>query len=94
MIGMTLTVAPGIDMTRALGSERLSKQWLRDYLRKNPEKDFRNLSGGGTYVNGGDAVRMDLTLQVVSMRNPATVIAVVNYQRDAHTDWGYQAVVQ
>lgn len=88
-----LSVVPGIDMTRALGDMRLTKKWLRDYLRDHPEKDFRCLdTSRGTYVNGGDAtaIGMDLTLRV--MRG-ATTVAMVNYQRTETNEWGYQAVV-
>lgn len=97
-------VSPGIDMSRALGGARLTKKWLREYLRDHPEKDFRNLGLGGSYVNGQDALNMDLTLQVMS--NGSTV-AMVHYQRverkPSRSDdeipvapaefWGYQAVV-
>lgn len=90
-------VVPGIDMSQALrksNMKRLTKKWLRDYLRDNPQKDFRSLDGrGGTYVNGQDAVAMDLTLQVYDAEQRSTV-AMVNFQPTSANEWGYQAVVR
>jgi hypothetical protein len=90
-----LSVAPGIDMSTALNGGRLTKKWLRDYLRDNPEKDFRILGGrwAGSYVNGGDAMTQDLVLEV---RDPQTLDlkGVVAFQRTDANDWGYQAVVR
>lgn len=86
-----IPVSPGIDMSAALGKARLTKKWLRDYLRDNPQKDFRSLMmGGGSYVNGETALRMDLTLEV---HHNGASIALVNFQPTDTNDWGYQAVV-
>lgn len=96
----TLIVSPGIDMGDALRREtggKLTKAWLRDYLRGNPQKDFRIVGGPGplgSYVNGEDAIRHDLSLEV---RMPNGHVAVVDYQSCPVTDrneWGYQAVVR
>lgn len=90
-------VTPGIDMSAAMrrdGARRLTKKWLREYLKANPQKDFRNEDlHGGTYVNGGDAVQGDLTLQVM---DPATMstVAMVVFQTTDTNEWGYQAVVR
>lgn len=89
-----LTVTTGIDMRSALGKERLTKKWLRDYLRDHPEKDFRVLTHGVRGpVNGENVIDLDLTLQVVAPNDPGTVVANVNFQRVEGTEWGYQAVV-
>jgi len=87
-------VTPGIDMTQALGGSRLTKTWLRDYLRVFPQKDFRNLGPGGSYVNGQEAVDGDLTFQVYDAKRPGTTIAMVYFQRTTDNSWGYQAVVR
>jgi hypothetical protein len=90
-----LPVAPGIDMREALGSKRLTKKWLRDYLRKNPQKDFRNLNGGGTYVNGEECIKHDLTLEVRSLKPGSNeLVALVDFQPTDANEWGYQAVVR
>lgn len=98
-----LAVAPGVDMTDAmhlLNGGRLTKKWLRDYLRDNPQKDFRILNpvgagASGTYVNGQDAIRHDLTLEVRSLRPGSNdLVALVDFQRTDANDWGYQAVVR
>ena len=95
----TVPVLPGIDMSRALGSARLTKDWLREYLRANPEKDFANIgTDRGAYVNGEDCIRHDLTLEVRD-RNYFRdhVVALVVFQPCEKTDdnpWGYQAVVR
>ncbi len=86
-----LSVTPGIDMSQALGEQRLTKKWLREYLRTNPQKDFRNHTGRGAYVNGQDCINGDLTLQV--MRD-GTTVAMVNFQPTTDNEWGYQAVVR
>lgn len=88
-----LSVTPGIDMSQALGAQRLTKKWLRDYLRDHPEKDFRNHTGRGAYVNGEDAVRMDLTLEVFDSHLTRRV-GIVNFQPTDLNQWGYQAVVR
>lgn len=87
-----ISVHPGIDMTEALNGQRLTKKWLRDYLRTNPQKDFR-VAGNGQYVNGEDAIRADLSLEV---RRPITLdlVACVDFQTSTHNEWGYQAVVR
>lgn len=90
-----LSVTPGIDMSRDLASSRLTKKWLREYLRANPQKDFR-IHGSGTFVNGEDCIREDISLEV---RNPATseLVAAVEFQAVERTEqnpWGYQAVVR
>lgn len=105
-----LNVTPGIDMSEALAGQRLTKKWLREYLRSNPQKDFRNHTGRGAYVNGEDCVNYDLSLEV---RDPETMnlVAVVEFQRVEKADfstltpeqreqvrpqqvWGYVAVVR
>lgn len=89
-----LTVTPGIDMRSALGQDRLTKKWLREYLRDHPEKDFRVLTYGVRGpVNGENAIQMDLTLQVVGPYDPGTVVGTVNFQPTDANEWGYQAVV-
>jgi hypothetical protein len=93
MRGSTVPVAPGIDMSDALMGRRLTKAFLRGYLRENPQKDFRILvSGMGTYVNGEDAIRHDLTLEVRQPRG-GDFVALVNFQSTDDNEWGYQAVV-
>ena len=89
-----LSVEPGVDMTTALNGARLTKKWLRDYLRTNPQKDFRILGGRwrGSYVNGEDCIRQDAVLEVRD-RN-LTLVAVVTFQATDASDWGYQAVVR
>lgn len=94
MTGETIPVVPGIDMQRALdrSGSRLTKKWLREYLRDNPQKDFRNVGfRSGTYVNGQDAINFDLTLEV---RGGYDLVAVVNFQPTDTNEWGYQAVVR
>lgn len=60
-----LTVAPGVNLSRLLGGKRLTKKFVRDAMRDHPEWDWRILSvGHGTYVNGEDAIRYNLTLDV------------------------------
>jgi hypothetical protein len=93
-----LSVAPGVDMTNAmhlLNGGRLTKKWLREYLRTNPQKDFRILGGrwAGSYVNGEECVKQDLCLEV---RDPQTLDlkGVVVFQMTTLNDWGYQAVVR
>lgn len=64
----------GIEMRRALGSKRLTKKWLREYLAAHPAHDFVNLGPGGTYVNGNEALRYGLVLEVHDVdRSIATV---------------------
>lgn len=93
MKGSTIPVVPGIDMSAALMGQRLTKTWLRNYLRTNPQKDFRILvSGMGTYVNGEDAIRHDLTLEVMTP-DQSDLVGLVNFQSTDDGDWGYQAVV-
>lgn len=91
-----LTVTLGIDATKALGGKRLTKKWLREYLRDHPEKDFRNHTHGvrGTYVNGEDCIRHDYTLEVHDLQGRS--VAMVNFQTalDSGNEWGYQAVVR
>lgn len=91
----TLPVSLGIDMRGALGKEELTKDWLRDYLRDNPQKDFRNLNGGGTYVNGEECIKHGLTLEVRSLKPGSNeLVALVDYQSTDANEWGYQAVVR
>jgi hypothetical protein len=96
----TLSVEPGVDMSQALGPHaKLTKKWLREYLRANPEKDFRILSGRwrGSYVNGEDCIREDVTLDVVDPHYYHEHVAFVNFQHCDRTQsnlWGYQAVVR
>jgi hypothetical protein len=86
-----LAVEPGVNLSRALGGERLTKKWVRERMREHPEWDWRILTPGfGSYINGQDAIANDVTLQV--MRDGSTV-AMVNFQSSADGDWGYQAVV-
>lgn len=87
-----LSVTPGIDMSQALGTARLTKKWLRDYLRDNPQKDFRNHTGAGAYVNGEDCIRQDLSLEVYDSGH--RLVACVDFQSTNANDWGYQAVVR
>jgi len=87
-------VVPGIDMTRALGEQRLTKKWLRSYLADHPEKDFR-ISGSGRYVNGEDCIRYNLVLEV---RRPPlnALVGLVEFRACERTEdnlWGYEAVV-
>jgi hypothetical protein len=92
-----IQVFPGIDMSRALQGKRPTKRWLREYLRDNPHKDFGVLTPGmGSYVNGEDAIRHDLTLEVYATSIGASLVAVVNFQSCEPTNakpWPYQAVV-
>lgn len=89
-----LSVTPGIDMNSALGKQRLTKKWLRDYLRDNPQKDFRNLTRqGGTYVNGEDCIEYDLSLEV-RRADSLELVASVEFQKSDANEWGYQAVVR
>lgn len=87
-------VAPGINLTQHLArtkTGRITKAWVRQVMREHPEWDWRNLGmGRGTYVNGEDAIRYDLTLQV--MEN-GTTKAMVNFQADVNEVVGYKAVV-
>lgn len=90
-----LSVTPGIDMTRALGDSRLTKKWLREYLRDNPQKDFR-VHGSGQFVNGEDCMRYDLELEV---RRPSDhdLVAAVYFLDAPRTEanlWGYVAVIR
>jgi hypothetical protein len=93
-----LAVAAGIDMSKALNGQRITKRWLRDYLRDHPEKDFRILNTrghGGAYVNGQDAITNDLTLEVRSLRAGSNeLVALVDFQPTDDNEWGYQAVVR
>lgn len=88
-----LSVTPGIDMSQALGGKRLTKKWLREYLRDNPQKDFRNHTGPGSYVNGEDCLNYDLSL-VVHDSTTQSVVASVDFQKSDANEWGYQAVVR
>ena len=92
-----IPVSPGPDMTRALQGKNVTKKWLREYLRDNPQKDFRSLAmAGGAYVNGEDAIRDDLTLEVYRSEIGATLVAMVNFQPTEPTNarpYPYQAVV-
>lgn len=98
-----LSVGMGVDMSQAWAIEAKpgrdgrtpapTKAWLREYLRTHPQKDFRNLGFGGSYVNGQDAMREDLTLQF----NCRSGTALINFQPVEKSDanpWGYQAVVR
>ena len=87
-----ISVTPGIDMTLALGDERLTKKWLRAYLAEHPEKDFR-VMGSSQYVNGQDCVRYNLSLEV---RRPsdAGLVAGVDFGVTDTNEWGYAAVVR
>lgn len=94
----TASVTLGIDLSAALGSERLTKKWLREYLRTNPQKDFviRNTAGPlarwhGKYINGQDCIRQDVTLEV---HQDGKSIAFVDFQATTDNEWGYQAVVR
>lgn len=86
-----ISVTPGIDMSQALNGARLTKKWLRDYLRDNPQKDFR-MVGRSSYVNGEECIDHDLVLEV---RRPGDLhlVAVATFQRTTANEWGYQAVV-
>ena len=80
--GEWITVEPGVDMTDAIyttGSGRLTKVWLRHYLRDNPLKDFRILSigHGGSYLNANEVIADDLTLEVYWHNR---FVAVVNFR--------------
>jgi hypothetical protein len=92
-----LTVAPGVNLTRHLAEHtpngRVTKAWVRLAMQQHPEWDWRNLGPGGTYVNGQDCIRQDLTLQVVDPASPGTVKAMVNFQINVTKPIGYQAVV-
>lgn len=75
-----ISVAPGINMSKALGSQRLTKKWLTTILAAYPHWDFRILNrniGGGTYVNGEDCIRIGLVLEV---RNPKTLDLVASVE--------------
>lgn len=100
MTHLSLAVAPGIDMSSALNGQRVTKRWLREYLRDHPEKDFRILNpvgagASGAYVNGQDAIQNNLTLEVRSLRPGSNeLVALVDFQPTDANDWGYQAVVR
>lgn len=95
MTHQNLPVSLGIDMRAALKEQPLTKEWLRDYLRDNPQKDFRNLNGGGSYVNGEECIRHDLTLEVRSLKPGSNeLVALVDFQTTDANEWGYQAVVR
>lgn len=85
-------VRPGINMKGRLGGDRLTKKFVREIMREHPEWDWRNLGPGGAYVNGEDAVRYDLILQVYA-DDLATTLCMVHFQADQTKPFGYQAVV-
>lgn len=87
-------VQPGPNMTDLLRKDgcRLTKRWVREVMRDHPEWDWRNLGPGGTYVNGGDAIHLGLTLQVYGA-DGATTVAMVAFQTDDTMPYGYLAVV-
>lgn len=84
-------VAPGVNLTRLLAGQRLTKKFVREAMRDHPEWDWRNLSmRPGTYVNGEDAVRYDLTLQVM---DNGSHVAMVDFKADVNQPSGVVAVV-
>jgi hypothetical protein len=88
-------VAPGINLTRHLRDHtkngRITKVWVRSVMREHPEWDWRSLAlDSGTYVNGEDAVKYDLILQV--MEN-GTTKAMVHFKADVNQPSGVVAVV-
>jgi hypothetical protein len=90
-----IPVAPGINLTQHLAANtkhgRITKVWVRQVMREHPEWDWRNLGlNGGTYLNGEDAAKHDLTLQV--MEN-GTTKAMVNFKVDVNQPSGVIAVV-
>lgn len=91
----TITVRPGIDMMKVIGKSKLTKKFLREYLAKNPQKDFQILSGrwSGAYINGEQCIDSDFTLDVIDPNYYSEHVAFVNFQRGGETEWGYQAVV-
>lgn len=69
---------------------RLSKTALREALRIKPHLEFFNDGmDGGTYVNGNDAARLGLSLQVRSF-DKRNIIGTADFQI---TDGELQAVV-
>lgn len=89
-----LSVVPGVNLTRALGSNRLTKVWVREMMRTQPDWDWRIMTTGQA-VNGEDCIRQgDVTLQVMAVRNGGwSTIAMVNFKPDARAAVGYKAVV-
>lgn len=88
-------VRPGVNLSRHLRlntkNGRITKVWLRQVMRSHPEWDWFNLGlDGGTYVNGADAIRSDLTLQVM---DGGTTIAMINFAADDTNEYGLKAVV-
>ena len=69
---------------RDYGGKRVTKAALRDALKANPTADFRNLSAfhPGTYLNGWDAVRDGLMLEV---HDDGRFVCVVWFERDGDT---------
>lgn len=94
MTSQYVPVTPGVNLSRHLREQtktgRITKAWVREVMREHPEWDWRNLGDGGTYVNGEDAIRLDLTLQVM---DNGTTRAMVNFQSNVNLPVGYQAVV-
>lgn len=89
-----IEVEPGVNLSRALGGRAITKAWVRDMMRRHPEWDWRMMSTG-QYVNGGDAVRYDLTLDVQKLTRSGyfSHVAFINYQSDEAEEYGYKAVV-
>lgn len=99
MEGSTMTeyvpVSPGINLSRHLRENskngRLTKTWVKKVMAEHPEWDWRNLGlTGGTYVNGEDAIKSDLTLMVT---NNGSHVASVTFTVDVNLPVGYVAVV-
>lgn len=93
----SISVVPGIDMSRDVRRQnrnRLTKDWLRQYLTSHPLKDFRSLMvSGGTYLNGRECIRHDLMLAVHDP-NTLRLVAVVEFVTNDNHDLGFEAVVR
>lgn len=89
-----VAVEPGVNLSRALAGHTLTKAWVRDVMNRHPQWDWREV-GLTRYVNGEDAIRFDLTLDVHKLTRSGYFehVAFVNYQPDPNEEWGYKAVV-
>lgn len=86
-----LTVTLGSQAQQDLAGQRLTKKWLRDYLRSHPLTRFADQTHGSGYlvVDASIAVRDGLTFEVHNDRSES--VAVVEFQA---VNGGFQAVVR
>lgn len=68
----TLTVTPGIDLSRDLrGSGSIGfRTWVRQVVTSMPQKDWRNLGPGPTYVSINNAIEYGVDLKLSDPRRP------------------------